>query len=435
MKKGKKCSLLIVIASAIVAFFVAVGAAIHANEITSITGLSGSDATVTNSQGHEVNPADLPADGWTGYNVSYNWSIPDSTNVTDGDTATVTLPAGMVVNQDTTGVVKNSKGEVVGTVKFTKGSSTGTITFNGKLAGQYGKHGTLSVTAVKKVKSSASTASGSATGGGTVNNNPDWGINKAGWLDQGAEKNGVPTKIYWDIVINPQGKSLKDVKVTDTLGDGQTYDNGSATFHSVEYHNGQESTETGTVPGTATVSGNTITFDLGNIDTPVEIEYETTITNINVNGGNLWSNKATVTTTTPNVKWSRSTDSATVNWGTGGTVQSYAGKIEVTKVDSVDKTKVLPGAVFELENANHQIIKTNLVTGQDGKVTVDDLPDGQYYLVETKAPAGYQLSSTPIQVVAAIITQQHRLLQISQQFQAVVQVQAQRAYQVARNQV
>lgn len=103
MKKGKKRSLLIVIASAIVAVFVAVGAAIHANEITSITGLSGSDATVTNSQGHEVNPADLPADGWTGYNVSYNWSIPDSTNVTDGDTATVTLPAGMIVNQDTTG--------------------------------------------------------------------------------------------------------------------------------------------------------------------------------------------------------------------------------------------------------------------------------------------------------------------------------------------
>ena len=95
MKKGKKRSLLIVIASAIVAVFVAVGAAIHANEIASITGLSGSDATVTNSQGQKVNPADLPADGWTGYNVSYNWSIPDSTNVTDGDTATVTLPAGM----------------------------------------------------------------------------------------------------------------------------------------------------------------------------------------------------------------------------------------------------------------------------------------------------------------------------------------------------
>ena len=131
MKKGKKRNLLIVIASAIVAVFIAVGAAIHANEITTIKGLSGSDATVTNSQGQVVDPATLPADGWTGYNVNYNWSIPDNTNVANGDTATVTLPDGMVVNQDTTGVVKNSKGEVVGTVKFTKGSSTGTITFNG----------------------------------------------------------------------------------------------------------------------------------------------------------------------------------------------------------------------------------------------------------------------------------------------------------------
>lgn len=103
MKKGKKRNLLIVITSAIVAIFIAVGTAIHANEITTITGLSGSDATVTNSQGQVVNPSSLPDDGWTGYNVSYSWSIPDSTNVADGDTATVTLPAGMVVNQDTTG--------------------------------------------------------------------------------------------------------------------------------------------------------------------------------------------------------------------------------------------------------------------------------------------------------------------------------------------
>ena len=248
MKKGKKRNLLIVIASAIVAVLIAVGAGIHATEITTISGLSGSDATVTNSQGQQVDPADLPADGWTGYNVNYNWSIPDSTNISAGDTATVTLPAGMIVNQDTTGVVKNSKGEVVGTVKFTKGSSTGTITFNDKLHNQYGKHGTLSVTAVKKVKPTSSTTSGT-----TGTSSLTWGINKAGWIDQGAEKNGVPTKIYWDIVINPQGKTLKNVKVTDTIGDGQTYDNGSATFHSVQYHEGQESTRTGTVPGTATV--------------------------------------------------------------------------------------------------------------------------------------------------------------------------------------
>ena len=56
MKKGKERNLLIVIVSAIVAVFIAVGAAIHANEITTISGLSGSDATVTNSQGQEVNP-------------------------------------------------------------------------------------------------------------------------------------------------------------------------------------------------------------------------------------------------------------------------------------------------------------------------------------------------------------------------------------------
>lgn len=160
MEKNKKRNILIIALSVVVSVFIAVGSAIHATEITTVSGLNGNDATVTNSQGQKVDPATLPGDGWTGYDVNYNWSIPDSTNVSDGDTATVTLPSGMIVNQDTTGDVKNAQGEIVGTVKFTKGSSTGTVTFNGKLHNQYGKHGTLSVTAVKK-STSGTTTSGS----------------------------------------------------------------------------------------------------------------------------------------------------------------------------------------------------------------------------------------------------------------------------------
>lgn len=172
--------------------------------------MSGSDATVTNSQGQKVDPSKIVGDGYTGYNISYNWSIPDGTDVSNGDTAT-------------TGNVYDSKGQVVGTIKFDKGDTTGTITFNNALHGLYGKKGTSTITAVKK-----STSSGS-------NTTPTWKINKTGWIDKDSEQNGVPTKIYWDVVVNPSSDSLKDVKVTDTIGSGRSYIDGSATFHIVSY--------------------------------------------------------------------------------------------------------------------------------------------------------------------------------------------------------
>lgn len=376
--------------SVVFALVVGIGVKAYASQITTITGLSGSDATVTNSQGQKVDPSKIVGDGYTGYNISYNWLIPDGTDVSDGDTATVTLPAGMKTNSATTGNVYDSKGQVVGTIKFDRGATTGTITFNNALHGLYGKKGTLTVTAVKESNSSGS------------NTTPTWEINKTGWIDKDSEQNGVPTKIYWDVVVNPSGDSLKDVKVTDTIGSGQSYIDGSATFHTVSYSSTGESQRTGDFSGaTANASGNSVTFDLGDIDQPVEIEYETQITSINKDAGNIWDNKAAVTVNTsfgPNTK---TTDTATVNWGTGGTATGYKGKIFVTKVDSADQTKVLPGATFELKDSNDKVVQSNIVTDSQGKATIQDLPDGQYQLIETKAPKGYQLSSTPIIVTVS----------------------------------
>lgn len=389
--KGKKLKKVFVAALSVVfALVVGIGVKAYASQITTITGLSGSDATVTNSQGQKVDPSKIVGDGYTGYNISYNWLIPDGTDVSNGDTATVTLPAGMKTNSATTGNVYDSKGQVVGTIKFDRGVTTGTITFNNPLHGLYGKKGTLTVTAVKESNSSGS------------NTTPTWEINKTGWIDKDSEQNGVPTKIYWDVVVNPSGDSLKDVKVTDTIGSGQSYIDGSATFHTVSYSSTGESQRTGDFSGAAAnASGNSVTFDLGDIDQPVEIEYETQITSINKDAGNIWDNKAAVTANTsfgPNTK---TTDTATVNWGTGGTATGYKGKIFVAKVDSADQTKVLPGATFELKDSNGKVVQSNIVTDSQGKATIQDLPDGQYQLIETKAPKGYQLSSTPITVTVS----------------------------------
>lgn len=77
----------------------------------------------------------------------------------------------------------------------------------------------------------------------------------------------------------------------------------------------------------------------------------------------------------------------------------YTYTINVLKQDA-DTQKALPDAVFELhkDSATGNVVAT-LTTGQDGKVSVDGLAAGTYYLVETAAPEGYQLDATPIEVV------------------------------------
>ncbi len=355
---------------------------ISAKQIT-VNGLNASDAKIYDGNGQEVEPGSVTG---TQYDIKYNWSIPDNENVSAGDTATVTLPKGFVASSTVTGNIKLSNGTVVGTITIQKGSNQGTITFNNQLYNTYGKHGELTISATKKSNSSGD-SSGAA---------PTWMINKAGWLDQGAMQDGAPTKIYWDVVVNPAGKNLKNVVVTDTIGEGQEYIDGSAQFYNVKYSSTGESKRINALNNVkVTTKGNQVTFDLGDITEPVEIEYETSITSLNPDSANIWQNTARIDATGITGK---DKDYATVSWGAGGTAQEYQGKINITKVDYSNPSTALPGAVFELRDANGVIVRSDVVTGKDGKITIDNLPDGTYQLIETQAPAGYKKDSKPIEV-------------------------------------
>ncbi|TDM03855.1 SpaA isopeptide-forming pilin-related protein [Macrococcus carouselicus] len=72
------------------------------------------------------------------------------------------------------------------------------------------------------------------------------------------------------------------------------------------------------------------------------------------------------------------------------------GSIEVIKHQSGDESKVLAGATFELRDSAGKVV--TLTTGTDGKALFSALPLGSYTLVETKAPAGYQLKTTPVKI-------------------------------------
>lgn len=70
------------------------------------------------------------------------------------------------------------------------------------------------------------------------------------------------------------------------------------------------------------------------------------------------------------------------------------GKVEVLKVNQ--NNEKLKGAVFDIKNADGEIVET-ITTGPDGlgKSSIG-LVSGEYTLVEKSAPSGYILDSSPI---------------------------------------
>lgn len=83
-------------------------------------------------------------------------------------------------------------------------------------------------------------------------------------------------------------------------------------------------------------------------------------------------------------------------------VNTYA--IDIFKYDQAEPTKGLEGAKFELyqKDTGGNVIeasKKTLTSGADGKILVDGLDAGTYYLKETKAPDGYVCSTAELTIV------------------------------------
>ena len=85
-------------------------------------------------------------------------------------------------------------------------------------------------------------------------------------------------------------------------------------------------------------------------------------------------------------------------------VNRYASRffdLYLVKTDRADQGKALEGAAFMLyRDALNQnpVQEEPFVTDKEGKITIPDLKTGTYYLVETEAPAGYQLLANPIKI-------------------------------------
>ncbi|MBC1292893.1 SpaA isopeptide-forming pilin-related protein, partial [Listeria booriae] len=78
-------------------------------------------------------------------------------------------------------------------------------------------------------------------------------------------------------------------------------------------------------------------------------------------------------------------------------IQTPVGSVELIKYDEADESKGLAGAEFDLFRGTpgSGTFVSSHVTPASGVVQVNNLEFGNYYFVETKAPAGYELDTTP----------------------------------------
>ena len=65
-------------------------------------------------------------------------------------------------------------------------------------------------------------------------------------------------------------------------------------------------------------------------------------------------------------------------------------------MDDINPDTKLSDAVFNIIDAKGKIVRIDLTTDKDGKITATNLRPGDYQFIETKAPKDYDLNKTPI---------------------------------------
>ena len=205
----------------------------------------------------------------------------------------------------------------------------------------------------------------------------------------------------WNITVNPEQSTLKDVTVVDKPSTNQVVDKSDVVVYGTKIAtNGEITVDKDSVLTegkdysiditTDQTSGEqvmTIKF-LHEISTAYSVHYRTLINSSKIN--DTLSNTVTVTGTGAKVVTGEVTTSPDVvnNSGTAeGTNLDY----QLTKVDK-DTDKVLSGVKFELwsykNNAKGQLLRTG-TTDDKGQIRWNNLKSGKYVLVET-APTDYQ---------------------------------------------
>lgn len=194
----------------------------------------------------------------------------------------------------------------------------------------------------------------------------------------------------WRIRINKSGKNLKNVVITDNILSGNGKHQDKMILQKVTYDSAGNITsydETVNIEDKVTYNADktSFTLNLGDIGTQgYFLSYRTTVDNEDP----IQTNKAVIKADSYEPESTKST------WkyrSAGGEVSyDISNKLMIKKIDSRTRTP-LEGAKFKLTNKSTKE-STLVETNNKGIALTQALSEGEYEVIEVKAPKGYKLS-------------------------------------------
>lgn len=215
-----------------------------------------------------------------------------------------------------------------------------------------------------------------------------------------------PDHVYWHVMINGAQSVLDDVVITDTPSPNQVLDPESLVIY------GTNVTEDGTITPDKSVileEGKDYTLEvttdnetgqqkivvkMAHIEAPYYMEYRSLVTSSAAGSTDTVSNQVSITGNGSEVVHGGDDNGDVVVDidHSGGHATGTKGKIQLKKT-AMDGTTILAGAHFQIwDQAKTQVLREGTVDATGGVITFGGLPQGQYILVETKAPEGYTVS-------------------------------------------
>ena len=359
----------------------------------------------------KITPAKSPVDQYTDIKVDLTFNVPEG--VKSGDKAVISLPQNLKFISDQTFDVKSPDGKaVVATAVINAASKTITLTYENYVTGKSNISGSMFFS-VRVDPATESPSKVPITL--NVDNNPvpvgkvdfvvDPGnaektLDKVSWKTE-TLADGSITRQY-EVRVNAAKAPLTEAVVTDQLQtEGMSYVKDSFVIkkgnwvvnssHKLDLKNGQGVS----LPVTFGADKKSFKVSLGNVaqGEGYSIAYKVKIPYTPANGEEFLNN---VSLNAQKVVETKS--NPFVYQTAGGEAQGYTYSINLKKVDSQDENTALAGAEFNVIRVATGAVVGKLTTNAKGEASIGGLLNSAYQLVETKAPEGYELDATPIEV-------------------------------------
>ena len=359
-----------------------------------------------------ITPAKSPVNQYTDIKVDLTFNVPNG--VKSGDQAVIALPQNLKFIEDQKFDVMSPDGKVVAKAVINAASKSITLTYEKYVTEKSNISGSMSF-AVRVEPATKSPSKVPITL--NVDNNPvpvgevDFVVNpgnlektldKVSWDTKHLADGGI-TRQY-EVRVNAAKEPLTEAVVTDQLQtEGMSYVEDSFEIkkgnwivnssYKLDLKNGKATS----LPVEFGADKKSFKISLGDVakGEGYSIVYKVKIPYTPANGEEFLNN------VTLNAKKVVETKSNPFVYQTAtGKAEGYTFSINLKKVDSQDENTALAGAEFNVIRVATGAVVGKLTTNAKGEASIGGLLNTAYQLVETKAPEGYELDATPIDVKA-----------------------------------